>query len=226
MSIYWDNQLYQLSNYDMQRFAMKHSYGRVTIKQIIERFGYEPTAELVLDGIRFNGEPATGRVKVTMKEYYHFDTDATLDRKVRRYVINGFKSASAKRAITCSYDEFRHQIEVTTFYQQFTRAKDTIMEEEKQMVLAELEKNLCEAARQAYADDIFQLVKDKKFGELRQWYVDHGFTNVPPSIDQMHKLDSFITSSKPDGWGHQCGTGMNVDYEKKTFSAFGWSSDD
>lgn len=43
----------------------------------------------------------------------------------------------------------------------------------------------------------------------------------------MTSIQNINLSAGPDGFGHQCGTNIDVDHVNKTFSnAYGWSSDD
>lgn len=76
-------------------------------------------------------------------------------------------------------------------------------------------------------------------GRYRDFLVNNGFTDVP-TLDKFptkssedstnypscYPMSGWELSRKPDGYGHECGSAVDVYWSKKTCYTFGWSSDD
>jgi len=227
MSRYWEVPEYNMSDWDAQQFAMKNSYGRAYMNEIRERFGLSPNFVAEVTGVRADGSPATCTVFV-VTDGFSFRTDAVHHKG--RYILNGFKSSTAQRAVTCTYQELSEQINANEIYQDIQDAAKIIAHEKHIEVMARLYRGMSPAALEAATDRIWELAASDKYEELYAWFMDHGFKNIPP-IEVLRSnlkpsMKDWVTKSGPDGWGHQCGLAMKINWKARNFESYGWSSDD
>ena len=72
----------------------------------------------------------------------------------------------------------------------------------------------------------FRRVLALKDDEVRPYFENQGWT-IPSEVDFTNwRPQGWILTSRPDGYGHDCGTFANMDWEAKTITISGWSSDD
>lgn len=83
-------------------------------------------------------------------------------------------------------------------------------------------------AKAALSDGLLQNVKAKQFEYVYGWFVAHNFSNIPniEQLSNMVNLGAIPIMQMADGYGHQTGSCIDIDWKNKSFRCFGWSSDD
>ena len=229
MSKFWDYPEYRMcSSWEATQYAMGTSYGRTYMKEIREKFGLSAEFVVEVTGTRVgDGATKTCTVFVKMDDSYSFRTDAVHHKG--KYIINGFKSSTAKRAVVVTYAELQEQVKASEMYLDIQDAAAEIAQEKYISAMIGLYQGMSPAALEGATDKVWELVEAEKFEELRAWFEAHEFTKIPP-VEDLTKLTrsmgGWCVKSGPDGWGHQCGTNMEIDWANRTFALRGWSSDD
>lgn len=78
------------------------------------------------------------------------------------------------------------------------------------------------AAEHPDYEDILNLDDD----QVRDYLLAQGWT-IPEDVTFDHwRPCGWIMTHRPDGYGHQCGSYANVDWDEKKIVVSGWSSDD
>lgn len=72
----------------------------------------------------------------------------------------------------------------------------------------------------------YQEILDLTDETARAYFESNGWT-IPSEVTfDNWRPCGWILTSRPDGFGHDCGSYANVDWDNKTFTISGWSSDD
>ena len=72
----------------------------------------------------------------------------------------------------------------------------------------------------------YQEILDLTDETARAYFESKGWT-IPSEVTfENWRPCGWILTTRPDGYGHDCGTYANVDWKNKTFKVSGWSSDD
>lgn len=82
--------------------------------------------------------------------------------------------------------------------------------------------------------ELIKLVENYDPAVVRDSLLCAGFSKVPKLEDFPKAREDGITcwvggwemSRKPDGYGHECGWSYGIDWANRTFTDYGWSSDD
>lgn len=72
----------------------------------------------------------------------------------------------------------------------------------------------------------FRTILATKDEDVRGYLEGQGWTIAPEVTFNNWRPSGWILTSQPDGYGHDCGTYANVDWNEKTIKVTGWSSDD
>jgi len=87
--------------------------------------------------------------------------------------------------------------------------------------------------------DLTDLFFDYSAQKFTDYLAEHGFTGMPAlkffpeksaknctAYPYASPLNGWEMSREPDGYGHECGSAVRIDWNTKKLSTFGWSSDD
>jgi hypothetical protein len=228
MSRIWNFPEYQLSSYEDQIWATHKSYPKIDLMDIVNYAKVTPQRAIKvktnLGYAIINVSPDKWQIlpKGLTKSYVK-------DGNVRKMVwmIKG-KSPSGKNAEWFYDEDLSKSEDMQKYAKEIKDAQTKFYDDYFKKIAIDLEKRLPPAAKKAIKDNLAQLIHDKKTKELRQWFIDNKFENVPDENDfeKMVNLSGFIKSSKPDSWGHSTGTAVNIDWVNKKFTTYEWSSDD
>lgn len=72
----------------------------------------------------------------------------------------------------------------------------------------------------------FATYLNTKDEDIRGYLEGQGWTIAPEVTFENWRPCGWIMTSQPDGYGHECGTHAVVNWEAKTITVAGWSSDD
>jgi len=143
------------------------------------------------------------------------------------YIINGFKHPTAQKAEWFKESDMYDADE----YIKFTQHREIERQRMADMEVADLRNEMLDVigvTGRLAIRDLGRMLPYGSKNKIREWFVYHGFTDVPEveEFALMKDLSGWSIKSGPDGYGHQCGSIRCIDYIKKRFFVRGWSSDD
>ena len=114
-----------------------------------------------------------------------------------------------------------------------------IQEDYKLKVIAEFQTRF-ENDTKLSLDEIEKLFFGYSQEAFHDYLTRHGFSNIPGVEDlpehtcatnekiwqSAYPLNGWELISRPDGYGHECGSSIDVSYENRSLFRYGWSSDD
>lgn len=228
MSRVWDFPEYQMASDEDKRWAMSKGYPRYDLMDIVKHVKL-PTqktvtvktnlgsAEITIAPKLWSLEPQ-GLTKTRLKDGNHYKTV---------WMIKG-KSPAGKTSEYVTEKDLSDSDDVKAYAKEIKEAQTKFLDEYFGKIAIELHGRLSPAAKKAVKDGLAGLVADKKTKELRQWFIDNKFDDVPEENDfkKMVDLSGFIKSSGADRYGHSTGSAIGIDWTNKKFYTYGWSSDD
>lgn len=151
------------------------------------------------------------------------------------YMIKG-GNPKGKTSIWTTAELMNKSPEFIAFKKEITDAWDKYHNEHLEMLKGELVKSHAPAAKKAVAElpaiaaesgraGVYEWFKKNKFelNDLKEAHMD-GLVREIKSTG--HVVSNWNISSRPDGYGHEEGVGVGVNWSAKVLSTFGWSSSD
>lgn len=224
MSRVWNMPQYQMSSDEDKRAATNQSYPKMDLMDIAKhaKVSTQKTVKVKTNvgEVDVTVEPSMWRIEPTSltKTRYKYETV---------WMVKG-KSPAAKTAEWFTEKDLSDSQDVKDYAKELKDAQTKFFDEYFSKIAIDLEKRLSPMAKKALKDNLADLIYNKKFKELRQWFIDNKFTDVPEENEfkSMTSLDQFISTSAGDNWGHATGSAIGIDWKDKKFYKFGWSSDD
>lgn len=87
-----------------------------------------------------------------------------------------------------------------------------------------IEAGMCEEIEKVMPH--YRTILTTKNEDVRGYLEGQGWTIAPEVTFDNWRPCGWILTTRPDGYGHDCGTYANVDWNEKTIKITGWSSDD
>lgn len=219
MSRIWDSFEYKLSDNNLQHWATCNDYVRFDLTQYFpDMFGKSLA-------LKINTNVGLINVNVKLKiSFTNVFPELPMDKD--KYMVKG-KSSLGKRSIFFTRNCFFENPVISDLVKQLNALEKKLQDEHFLYVKKHLINELAASAKIALKDHIEELHVANRLDELREWFIQNNFINVP-SVELFNKMKTFGNiplKNQPDGYGHYCGSSIMIDWKNDKFIAKGWSSD-
>lgn len=237
----YDTPEYYLASQEKRGWAFTHPGRYISIEDLAKKYDIE-LSNLTATVLCNDGEHR--KIDVVFKvvpspdetKYKRLFTSIDGSAKKRTvYMIKGSKP-TLKSAIFFTQEDFNESNDIKALLKKLQNAQKDYAEAHHEMLKSELRKSHAEAAKRA-ASELPAIVKKDGEEGVYDWFVSNkfklgslkaaDFKNYVAKIKRDgHVSSSFELKSGSDNYGHSQGTSVEIEWDKKTFNVFGWSSDD
>lgn len=227
MSRVWDMPQYQLSSAEDKSWATSKGYPKMDLMDIAKHTKI-PTQKSIK--VKTN----TGEASVTVEpSMWRIEPVGLHKTKLKDgsyktvWMVKG-KTPTGKTAEWFTEKDLSDSQDVKDYAKELKDAQTKFFDDYFGKIAIDLEKRLSPTAKKALKDNLADLIYNKKFRELRKWFIDNNFIDVPEENEfkKMASLSGFTSTSGADSWGHTTGAAIGIDWKDKKFYTYGWSSDD
>ena len=147
-----------------------------------------------------------------LEKNYKVEFDETTMATITRFVEMAEQAKSIAAIITSDY---QHKL-VVEFQQKF--------EKDSRLSLDELEQLFFGYSREAF----HAYLTKYEFSDIPavETLPEHTCATNPNIWESAYPLNGWQISSRPDGYGHECGSSIEISYNNRLLFRYGWSSDD
>lgn len=228
MSRIWNTPQYQLSSDEDKRWATNKGYPRMDLMDIAKHVK-APTQKSVKVKTNIGEadvlvEPRMWKIEPKDLSRARFKDGNTVKTV---WMIKG-KSPDGKKSEWFTEQALADSEDMKEYAKELKHAQTKFFDDYFGKIALDLEKKLSPAAKKALKDNLADLILHKKFKELRKWFIDNNFADVPEENEfkKLASLSGFVATSGSDNWGHTTGSAIGIDWNDKKFYSYGWSSDD
>jgi hypothetical protein len=238
----YNTQEYKLAPRDKQAWAFTHKDNYISSADAAKKMGVKTEGRSVK--VKTNtGEMVDVPVKISFHsivpdpgKFKWKNTSLDGKKHTTVYMVKG-SSPNNKTAVYFTSEDYGNSEDLKALKREIDDAFREFHKQHHEMLKAELAKSHAPMAKKA-AKELPELAKGNDATQkVFDWFKKNGFemTHVKPedfknfvaSLKKNgHVLAGFRISSKADGWGHQTGESVEIDFANKRIGKVGWSSDD